>query len=56
MEASRTGNFRTVVRAVAADPLVMSLNDAQDPARDFMSQEEADLDAVHDPYWWTPRR
>ncbi len=56
LEASRTGNFRTVVRAVAADPLVMSLNDAEDLARDFMAQEEADLDAVHDPYWWTPRR
>ena len=42
--------FRTVVKVVGADPLVMSLNDAEDLARDFMAQEEADLGAELDSY------
>lgn len=51
LEAAMTGNFNTVVRAVAADPLVMSLNDAKDLAREFMAIEEAHLGRLWDDYW-----
>lgn len=51
LEASLTGDFKTVVKAVAADPLVMSLRDAEDLARDFIAMEEADLDETLDAYW-----
>lgn len=51
LEAAMTGNFRTIVKAVAADPLVMSFRDAEDLAREFMALEENDLDHNLDHYW-----
>lgn len=54
LEAALTGNFRTAVKAVACDPLVMSLRDAEDLARDLMAQEEADMDPIWDAYWRNP--
>jgi alpha-galactosidase/6-phospho-beta-glucosidase family protein len=54
LEAALTGNFRTVVKAVACDPLVMSLRDAEELARDLMAQEEENLDPIWDAYWRNP--
>jgi len=54
LEAALTGNFHTAVKAVACDPLVMSLRDAEELARDFMAQEESDMDPVWDAYWRNP--
>ena len=52
LDAALSGNFRTVVKAVAADPLVMSLRDAEEIARDLIAQEEDDMGRIWDPYWW----
>jgi alpha-galactosidase len=51
LEAAMTGSFDTVVRAIACDPLVMSLSDALDLARDLIALEEDDLDPRWDGYW-----
>lgn len=51
LEAAMTGDFNTAVRAIASDPLVMSLNDAKDLARDLIAIEEAHLDKKWDKYW-----
>jgi alpha-galactosidase/6-phospho-beta-glucosidase family protein len=51
LEAALTGNFQTVVKAIACDPLVMSLNDAKNIARDLFAIEEANLDRKWDSYW-----
>jgi hypothetical protein len=51
LEAAMTGSFDTAVRAIACDPLVMSLSDARDLARDLIALEEDDLD----PRWDAPR-
>lgn len=51
LEAAMTGNFKTVVKSIACDPAVMSLNDAIDIAHDFMALESADLDSRWEPYW-----
>jgi alpha-galactosidase len=51
LEAAMTGNFQTAVRAIAADPLVMSLNDAKDLAHALIAVEEAHLDAKWAGYW-----
>ncbi|MBI5722941.1 MAG: hypothetical protein HZA50_03205 [Planctomycetes bacterium] len=55
LEAAMTGNFRTAVKAIAADPLVMSLNDAEDIAKELIAQEEDDMDRAWDAYWWNSR-
>ena len=54
LEAAMTGSFDTAVRAIACDPLVMSLSDARDLARDLIAQEEDDLDPKWDGYWTSP--
>ncbi len=54
LEAAMTGSFDTVVRAIACDPLVMSLSDARDLARDLIALEENDLDRRWDGYWAAP--
>jgi len=54
LEAAMTGSFDTAVRAIACDPLVMSLSDARDLARDLIALEEDDLDPKWDAYWATP--
>jgi alpha-galactosidase/6-phospho-beta-glucosidase family protein len=54
LEAAMTGSFDTAVRAIACDPLVMSLNDAADLARDLIAMEEAHLDKRWDAYWPRP--
>jgi alpha-galactosidase/6-phospho-beta-glucosidase family protein len=54
LEAAMTGSFDTAVRAIACDPLVMSLSDARDLARDLIALEEDDLDPRWDAYWATP--
>lgn len=51
LEAAMTGSFQAAVRAIAADPLVMSLSDAKDLARDFIALEEAHLDSTWNEYW-----
>ena len=51
LEAAMTGSFDTAVRAIACDPLVMSLSDARDLARDLIAVEEDDLDPRWDAYW-----
>jgi alpha-galactosidase/6-phospho-beta-glucosidase family protein len=51
LEAAMTGSFETAVRAIACDPLVMSMSDARDLARDLIALEEDDLDPRWDPYW-----
>lgn len=53
LEAAMTGNLQTLIRAVAADPLVMSLNDAKDLVRDHMALEESSLGRKWDYYWGT---
>ena len=53
LEAAMTGNFATAVRAIAADPLVMSLNDAKELAREHIALEESHLDGKWDAYWQT---
>lgn len=54
LEAAMTGSFDTAVRAIACDPLVMSLSDARDLARDLIALEEDDLDPRWDAYWAAP--
>jgi len=54
LEAAMTGSFDTAVRAIACDPLVMSLSDARELARDLIALEEDDLDRKWDAYWATP--
>ncbi len=51
LEAAMTGSFDTAVRAIACDPLVMSLADAEDLARDLIAIEEAHLDKRWNDYW-----
>jgi alpha-galactosidase/6-phospho-beta-glucosidase family protein len=53
LEAAMTGSFDTAVRAIACDPLVMSLSDARDLARELIAVEEDDLDRKWDDYWAT---
>lgn len=53
LEAALSGNFNTAVKAIAADPLVMSLSDAKDLARDHIALEEDHLDSKWDAYWKT---
>jgi alpha-galactosidase len=54
LEAAMTGSFDTAVRAIACDPLVMSLNDAADLARDLIAIEESHLDSRWNDYWARP--
>jgi alpha-galactosidase/6-phospho-beta-glucosidase family protein len=54
LEAAMSGDFKLVVRAVAADPLVMSLRDAGRLAREMMAIEEESLDARWNGYWLDP--
>ncbi len=51
LEAALSGDFNTVVKAIAANPLVMSLNDARDLALDHIALEEAHLDERWDAHW-----
>lgn len=51
LDAALTGDFRKAVKAIACDPLVMSLRDAEDLARELIALEEHHMDAVWDPYW-----
>jgi alpha-galactosidase/6-phospho-beta-glucosidase family protein len=53
LEAAMTGSFDTAVRAIACDPLVMSLTDARELARDLIALEEAHLGRAWDSYWAT---
>ena len=39
---------------IACDPLVMSLRDAEDLARDLMALKEADMEPIWDAYWRNP--
>jgi alpha-galactosidase len=52
LEAALTGDFNLAVKAIAADPLVMSLSDARDLARDLIALEENHLGKKWDPYWY----
>jgi len=51
LEAAVTGKYDLLVRAIACDPLVMSLNDAKDIAYDLMAVEEEDLPEKWAGYW-----
>jgi alpha-galactosidase len=56
IEAAMTGDLDLLVRAVACDPLVMSLHDARDITRELMAAEAEYLDPKWDRYWvsWNP--
>ena len=51
VEAGMTGNFKTFVRAIACDPNVMSLSDAESIAHNLLALEEVDLGELWDDYW-----
>jgi len=51
LEAAMTGDVDILVRAIACDPLVMSLSDARDITRELMAAEEEFLDARWDGFW-----
>lgn len=52
LEAAMSGgDYGKIVRAVAADPLVMSLSDAKSIAYDFMASDEENMDDKWDAYW-----
>jgi alpha-galactosidase/6-phospho-beta-glucosidase family protein len=51
LEAAMTASAETLVRAIACDPLVMSLRDARDIARELMAAEEEFLDPRWDSFW-----
>ncbi len=51
LEASLSGEFRTVVRAIACDPTVMSLRDAENLAYDLMALFEGSQPRKWDSYW-----
>jgi alpha-galactosidase len=51
LEAAMTGNYHTLVKAVACDPLVMSLSDAKEIAYEFMGVDADDLPSVWDSFW-----
>ena len=45
------GDYAMVVRAVATDPIVMSLSDAKSVAHDIMASADEDLPPEWDAYW-----
>lgn len=51
LEASMTGDYNTLVRAIACNPLVMSLSDAKEIAYELMGTDEKMLPPVWDNYW-----
>ena len=51
LEAAMTADSETLIRAIACDPLVMSLRDARDLARELMAAEEEFLDPRWDAFW-----
>jgi alpha-galactosidase len=51
LEAAMTGDFNTLVKAIACDPVVMSMNDAKDLAHNLLALEEEDLGPLWDSYW-----
>ncbi|MCP4400536.1 MAG: hypothetical protein GY801_24945 [bacterium] len=51
VEAGMTGNFKTFVRAIACDPNVMSLSDAESIAHNLLALEEVDFGELWDDYW-----
>ncbi len=51
LEAALTGEFRLVVRAIAADALSVSLHDAEAIAHEFMATDHEDLNEKWDGYW-----
>jgi alpha-galactosidase len=53
LEAAMTGSFELAARAVACDPLVMSLSDAVEITRDLLAAEQEYLAPMWDTYWAT---
>jgi alpha-galactosidase len=51
LEAALTGNLETAIRAVACDPLVMSLSDARRLVHEHLALEETHVGDVWDTYW-----
>jgi len=51
LEAALSGDYTTVVRAVASDPLVMSLSDAKSIAYELMAVVDDELPDKWDSYW-----
>jgi len=51
LEAAITGSFDLVARAIACDPLVMSLSDAREIAHELLAAEYDYLPEIWDGYW-----
>jgi alpha-galactosidase len=47
LQAAMTGNYKTLLRAIATDPIVMSIQDAQHIADELLEAEQEEL-----PEYW----